>query len=67
VPYLPPPRHLPGALYLGKSLPLEMLRAGVACVDTKEGAEYGKWGKEKFLKLEAQAQCVLPTPCRTGG
>jgi hypothetical protein len=66
VPYLPP-RFLPGAYFLGKPLPLEMVRAGVAGTYTQANAEYGKWGKEKFLELEAEAQCVLPTPCCPGG
>lgn len=33
-----------------------MLRAGWAITYEQSGAEYGKWGKEEFLKLEAEAK-----------
>ncbi|KIK57480.1 hypothetical protein GYMLUDRAFT_46065 [Collybiopsis luxurians FD-317 M1] len=45
-------RFLPGST----SLALEMLRAGCATVYEQSGAEYGSWGKEEFLKAEAEAK-----------
>jgi endonuclease YncB( thermonuclease family) len=42
----------------GKPLALEMLRLGWATTYEQAGAEYGKWGKDEFLKVEAQAKSV---------
>ncbi|KAF9560333.1 SNase-domain-containing protein [Agrocybe pediades] len=53
-----PPRVLPGFLFNGTSLPAEMLKAGVATVYEQAGAEYGRLGKEGYLKLEAEARAA---------
>ncbi|ETW79608.1 hypothetical protein HETIRDRAFT_459646 [Heterobasidion irregulare TC 32-1] len=50
------PRVLPGFLFSGKFLSLEMLRAGWVEVYEQAGAEYGKWGKDEFLRAQAEAQ-----------
>ena len=55
IPYLKP-RLLPGFLATGKCLSLEMLRQGWATTYEQAGAEYGKWGKDEFLRIEAEAQ-----------
>jgi len=52
------PRLLPGFLVTGKSLSLEMLRAGWAETYEQAGAEYGRWGKAEFLRLQAEAQAA---------
>lgn len=77
-----PPRILPVSWSSGKSLSLEMLKAGWAITyeqvsnallffipslpDTilQAGAEYGKWGKDEFLKVEAEAKCATFLSCR---
>lgn len=51
-----PPRILPGSLVHGKCLSLEMLKAGWATIYEQAGAEYGKWGKDEFLRIEAEAK-----------
>lgn len=51
-----PPRLLPGWLVPGKSLSLEMLKAGWATTYEQAGAEYGKHGKDVFLQIEAKAK-----------
>ena len=33
-----------------------MLRAGWATTYEQAGAEYGKWGKDEFLRIEAEAK-----------
>ncbi len=40
----------------GKCLPIEMLRAGWVVTYEQAGAEYGKWSKDEFLRLQAEAQ-----------
>lgn len=50
------PRVLPGFLATGKCISLEMLRAGWAVTYEQTNAEYGKWGKDAFLALEAEAK-----------
>ncbi|KAG6829226.1 hypothetical protein H0H92_005228 [Tricholoma furcatifolium] len=50
------PRILPGSFVTGKNLSLEMLRAGWGTVYAQAGAEYGKAGKEEFLRVEAEAK-----------
>ncbi|KDR73970.1 hypothetical protein GALMADRAFT_250697 [Galerina marginata CBS 339.88] len=50
------PRILPGFLFHGKDLSAEMLKAGSATVYEQAGAEYGKLGKEGYLRLEAEAK-----------
>ncbi|KAF8637145.1 hypothetical protein AX17_003049 [Amanita inopinata Kibby_2008] len=50
------PRFLPGTLVFGKSLPLEMLRAGWATTYEQAFAEYGEGGKELYLKAEKEAR-----------
>jgi len=50
------PRILPSFLFHGKNLPAEMLKAGWAVTYEQAGAEYGKLGKEGYLRLEAQAK-----------
>ncbi|KAF9476914.1 SNase-domain-containing protein [Pholiota conissans] len=52
------PRILPGFLFYGKNLPVEMLKAGWAVIYEQAGAEYGKLGKEGYLRLEAQAKAA---------
>ena len=42
--------------HLGSPLALEMLRAGVATTYTESGAEYGSWGRDKFLSVEEEAK-----------
>jgi endonuclease YncB( thermonuclease family) len=51
-----PPKIFPCGLPFGKSLALEMLRAGWATTYEQAGAEYGKWGKDKFLRIESEAK-----------
>jgi len=51
-----PPRLLPVSWMSGRSLALEMLKAGWAITYEQSGAEYGKWGKDEFLKVEAEAK-----------
>ncbi|KAJ7178853.1 hypothetical protein C8R43DRAFT_974465 [Mycena crocata] len=53
-----PPRFLPGSWSTGKSLSLEMLKAGWVTTYEQAGAEYGKWGKEVFLQTEAEAKAA---------
>lgn len=58
MPYLAP-RFFPGFLVRGKSISLEILRIGYAQVYTQAGAEYGDYGKERLLQIEAQAKLVF--------
>ncbi|KAF8439812.1 hypothetical protein L210DRAFT_3630726 [Boletus edulis BED1] len=44
------------AKYLGSSLALEMLRAGTATTYEESGAEYGPWGRDKYLRVEEEAR-----------
>ncbi|KAF7375131.1 putative endonuclease LCL3 [Mycena sanguinolenta] len=53
-----PPRFLPASWASGKSLSLEMLRAGWVTIYEQAGAEYGKWGKEGFLRVENEAKAA---------
>ncbi|KAJ3564342.1 hypothetical protein NP233_g8355 [Leucocoprinus birnbaumii] len=50
------PRVLPGAIFSGKNLALEMLRSGCAVTYEQAGAEFGKVGKEEYLRVEAEAR-----------
>ncbi|KAF5329709.1 hypothetical protein D9619_009157 [Psilocybe cf. subviscida] len=50
------PRILPSFLFYGKNLPTEMLKAGWAVTYEQAGAEYGRLGKEGYLRFEAQAK-----------
>ncbi|KAF8064227.1 hypothetical protein FPV67DRAFT_209983 [Lyophyllum atratum] len=50
------PRILPGTLVTGKLLSHEMLRAGWVTTYEQSGAEHGKWGKDAFLSIEAEAK-----------
>jgi len=52
------PRLLPGFLapIAGRNVSLDMLRAGWVETYEQSGAEYGKWGKDEFLRLQAEAQ-----------
>lgn len=52
------PWILPGSMFTGKCISVEMLRAGWVRTYEQAGAEYGKWGKEEFLRLEAEARSV---------
>ncbi|KAJ6612271.1 SNase-domain-containing protein [Mycena sp. CBHHK59/15] len=52
------PRFLPGTWVSGKSLSLEMLRTGWVTTYEQAGAEYGKWGKEEFLRVENEAKAA---------
>ncbi|KAJ7086050.1 hypothetical protein B0H15DRAFT_845093 [Mycena belliarum] len=53
-----PPRFLPGSWTSGKSLSLEMLRAGWVTTYQQAGAEYGKWGLDEFLRVEDEAKAA---------
>ncbi|KAJ6577334.1 hypothetical protein B0H19DRAFT_1119223 [Mycena capillaripes] len=53
-----PPRFLPGSWTSGKSLSLEMLKAGWVTTYEQAGAEYGKWGKEEFIRVENEAKAA---------
>lgn len=57
MPYLTP-RLLPSWLAKGKCIPVEMLKAGWAMTYEQAGAEYGRWSKEDFLRIQAEAQSV---------
>ncbi|KAI0640981.1 SNase-domain-containing protein [Trametes meyenii] len=50
------PRLLPGWLASGRDLSIEMLRAGWGSVYEQAGAEYGKSGLAKFLRIQKEAQ-----------
>lgn len=52
------PRILPGLLFHGKNLPEEMLKSGWAVTYEQAGAEYGKLGKEGYLRLEAESKAA---------
>ncbi|KAJ7844417.1 hypothetical protein B0H14DRAFT_2776886 [Mycena olivaceomarginata] len=52
------PRFLPASWASGKSLSLEMLKAGWVTTYEQAGAEYGKWGKEEFLRVENEAKAA---------
>jgi len=54
----PSPRILPGFLTSSKSLSLEMLRVGWVTIYEQAGAEYGYWGKDEFLRVEAEAKAA---------
>ncbi|EGO28632.1 hypothetical protein SERLADRAFT_346624 [Serpula lacrymans var. lacrymans S7.9] len=53
-----PPGFLPGFLVSGKSLSLEMLKAGWVTTYEQAGAEYGKWGKVEFQRIETSAKAA---------
>ncbi|KAM5537315.1 hypothetical protein V8D89_009045 [Ganoderma adspersum] len=53
-PYLKP-RLLPGWLVRGKSVGLDMLRAGWAAVYKEAGRVYGKEGEAEYLRVEKEA------------
>ncbi|EMD32806.1 hypothetical protein CERSUDRAFT_143387 [Gelatoporia subvermispora B] len=52
------PRFLPGLLarFTGRNVSLDMLRAGWVETYEQSGAEYGKWGKDEFLRLQTESQ-----------
>ncbi|KAJ7678561.1 hypothetical protein B0H17DRAFT_1078740 [Mycena rosella] len=52
------PRFLPGSWVAGKSLSLEMLRAGWVTTYQQAGAEYGKEGLDEFLRVEDEAKAA---------
>lgn len=52
------PRLFPGAFFFGKNLAVEMLRAGCATTYEQAGAEYGKQGKEEYLRVEKEARAA---------
>jgi len=52
------PWFLPGSIASGKSLSLEMLKAGWVTTYEQAGAEYGEWGKDEFLRIEAEAKAA---------
>jgi len=49
------PRFLPASLFTGKSVSLEMIRAGWGTTYLQSGAEYGSVGKDEYLRVEEQA------------
>ncbi|KAJ6460362.1 hypothetical protein C8R47DRAFT_1161010 [Mycena vitilis] len=53
-----PPRFLPASWASGKSLSLEMLKSGWVTTYEQAGAEYGKWGKEEFIRVENEAKAA---------
>ncbi|KAK0483683.1 hypothetical protein IW261DRAFT_1464535 [Armillaria novae-zelandiae] len=53
-----PPKILPSSLFHGKSLSLEMLKEGWVTTYLQSGAEYGKWGKDEFMRVEAEAKAA---------
>nr|VWO96018.1 Beta-lactamase (EC [Ganoderma boninense] len=56
-PYLKP-RFLPGWLFRGKSVGLEMLRGGWAVVYKEAGLVFGQEGEAEYLRLEKEARFV---------
>ncbi|KAG2133784.1 SNase-domain-containing protein [Suillus bovinus] len=52
------PSLLPGWLITGRSLALEMIRAGTGLTYVQAGAEYGKYGKDEFLRVEAESRAA---------
>ncbi|KAF9007016.1 hypothetical protein BDQ17DRAFT_1398541 [Cyathus striatus] len=46
------------AFFSGRSLAMDMLKAGWATTYEQAGAEYGKWGKEEYLRIEAEAKAA---------
>ena len=50
---------LPGSIFSGKNLSLEMLKSGWGTTYQQAGAEYGKWGLEEYLRVEAEAKYVF--------
>ncbi|KAI0798199.1 SNase-domain-containing protein [Abortiporus biennis] len=52
------PRILPASIFKGKNLSVEMLQAGWATVYEQAGAEYGDYGKDEFLRIQADAQAA---------
>lgn len=63
MPYLKP-RFLPGSLFKGKCVSLEMLKAGWVLTYEQAGAEYGEFPKEHYQTLEQGAR-YEPTPIPT--
>lgn len=55
MPYLKP-RFLPGSLFRGKCISVEMLRAGWVVTYEQAGAEYGPYSKEQFLEIQKEAE-----------
>lgn len=51
-----PPKLLPSAVFKGKNVSYEMIKAGWATTYLQAGAEYGKVGKDAFLAAEARAK-----------
>ncbi|KZW03691.1 nuclease [Exidia glandulosa HHB12029] len=51
-----PPRILPGFLFSGRNVSLEMLKAGWATTYQQAGAEYGERTMEQFQLVEAEAK-----------
>ena len=50
------PLFVPGFITSGKNLSLEMLKAGWVTTYEQAGAEYGRLGKDEFLRVEAAAK-----------
>ncbi|KDQ52342.1 hypothetical protein JAAARDRAFT_40235 [Jaapia argillacea MUCL 33604] len=51
------PHFLP-TLSKGKCLSMEMITAGWVTTYTSAGAEYGKWGREEFERVEGEAKAA---------
>ncbi|KAG8964468.1 putative endonuclease lcl3 [Tulasnella sp. 419] len=51
-----PPRILPSSIFTGRSISLMMITDGWATTYDQAGAEYGKIGKEEFLRRETAAR-----------
>ncbi|EKM75415.1 hypothetical protein AGABI1DRAFT_80027 [Agaricus bisporus var. burnettii JB137-S8] len=52
------PRFLPGVIFRGKNLSLEMLAAGCVMTYEQAGAEYGPEGKTEYLRVENEARAA---------
>ncbi|KAG0691481.1 hypothetical protein DFH29DRAFT_986269 [Suillus ampliporus] len=63
---LPPP-FLPGWLTTGRSLALEMLRAGTGLTYEQAGAEYGKYGKDEAARRGMWKHGTAGRNARAGG
>ena len=50
------PRLLPASLFTGRSVSLEMIRAGWGTTYVQSGAEYGSVGKDEYIRVEEQAK-----------
>ena len=45
-------------MFARRNISIEMVKAGWAEVYEQSGAEYGKLGKDEYLKAQKEAQCA---------